>query len=236
MTGPAFSVFLPSYNKPWYVRDAIGSVLDQDCTDFELWVLENSDDDGETRTAVAPLLQDPRVIYEEITLSEEDRIPVRYPTAVLLNRYYPKASGEYIAYISDDDVFDPQCFSRCLAEFAAHPDYHAVWFTMWREQWDASQVRFRAAGSIPAVNAVGAGTGQPKADCRVDGGQVIHRRECVEEVGQPLFPEVMGTAHHADGVFLQKLADLHPLHPIPDRLLTHRCTPLSTWDRPGWRA
>jgi len=230
---PAVSVFLPSYNKPGYVTEAAASVLAQDCGDLELWILENSDDGGATRAALAPLTADPRVIYEEITLGEDERMPRAWTPAVLMNRYYGKAAGELIAYISDDDLWEPNLVSRVLAEFAAHPEHHAVWFTMWRVSWDERQGRFRPAGSIPAVCEVGKGCRQEKADCRVDGGQVVHRRECLDEIPQPWFPPDRATAHHNDGMFLQKLADAHPLHPVPDRLMTHRATPLSSWDKPA---
>ena len=232
--GPAVSVFLPSHNKPEYVADAVASVLAQDCPDFELWVLENSTD-RVTRAVLAPLVRDRRVIYEEITFGESERMPWAWPPAILMNRYYPKAAGQFIAYISDDDVWEPRLLSRCVAEFDARPDYHAVWFTMWRSVWSADLGRFKPAGSIPAVCEVGAGCAQERADCRVDGGQVIHRRECLDEIPPPWFPESGSrqVANHNDGVFLQKLADLHPLHPVPDKLMTHRATPLSWWDTAG---
>ena len=233
MTGPAASVFLPSYGKPQYVGEAIASVLAQEFTDFELWILENCDDGGATRAAVAPYLGDPRIVYEEIGFTEAERAE-RYITAVLLNRYYPKAAGRVIFYISDDDLMEPGCLARCMAELDGHPEQSVVWFTMWRTAWSQQQQRFRPAGSIPAVNAVGVGTGQPQADCRIDGGQVAHRRECLDQIDQPWFPEDRSkyVAMHADGVFLQKLANRYVFHPVPEYLMTHRVTPLSTWDRP----
>ncbi len=229
--GPAFSVFTCSYNKPAYAPDAIASVLAQTCGDFEYWVLENSTDNGETRRAVAPLIADPRVRYEEITLGPDERMPNAWPGSVLLNRYYPKAAGEFILYLSDDDVLRPNCLERVLEEFTAHPDWDAAWFTMWREAWSSSLGRFRPAGSIPAVNLAGVGSGQPQVDCRIDGGQVVHRRSCLEQMDQPLFPEGPATANHGDGWFLQNLANRYPLHPIPDHLMTHRATPVSCWDK-----
>jgi Glycosyl transferase family 2 len=232
VSAPKVTIFTCSYNKPQYAPEAIASVLAQDEPGWEYFILENSDDGGRTRAAIAPLVRDPRIIYQEIDLLPEDRAG-GYVTARLLNEYYGKASGAVIFQLSDDDLLEPSCFSRCLAELAAHPEYSAVWFTMWRTVWDEARGRFRPAGSIPAVNAVGVGTGQYQADCRVDGGQVAHRRECLEQIDPPWFPEGRGTAHHADGVFLQKLANRYPFYPVPDHLLTHRATPLSTWDKPS---
>ena len=232
---PAASVFTCSYNKPDYVGDAIASVLAQEFGDFEYWILENSDDGGKTRAAVAPYLSDPRIVYEEIDLTGEDREGC-YPPAMLLNRYYAKANGRYIFYLSDDDLFEPACLARCVAELDADPAKSVVWFTLWRTVLKGG--RFRPAGSIPAVCEAGRGSRQPKVDCRVDGGQVAHRRECLDLVGWPWFPEEPHwyVARHSDGVFLQKLADLFTFHPIPECLMIHRVTPDSTWDKPAGRS
>src|SRR5215470_565459 len=109
---PLASVFTPSYSKGAYAAEAIRSVLAQDFTDFEYWVLENSDDGGHTRSVIAPLLDDKRVIYQEAEFTPGERAE-RYPPAVLLNRYYPKATGKYIFYLSDDDLLDPRCLRLC---------------------------------------------------------------------------------------------------------------------------
>ena len=77
---PMVSVFLPSYNKGEYAAEAIACVLAQDFTDYELWILENSTD-GTTRETIAPLLDDPRIVYEEITFGPGER-EAAYPTAV----------------------------------------------------------------------------------------------------------------------------------------------------------
>ena len=231
MTGPAVSVFSCSYDKPQYAPEAIASVLAQELADFEYWIIENSDDGGATRAAIAPLLGDPRVIYEEIEFTDAER-EACWPPALLMNRYYAKANGRYILYLSDDDLLEPACLARCAAELDAHPDWHVVWFTLWRTVWKGG--RFRPAGSIPAACEAGRGTRMAKVDCRVDGGQVMHRRECLDKIAQPWFPEdpYWYVARHNDGVFLQKLADEFTFHPIPEPLAVHRVTPLSIWDKP----
>lgn len=228
LTGPLASVFTPSYNKPGYVGQAIASVLAQDYEGaLEYWILENSDDGGATREAVAPFLSDPRVIYEEIEFTPEERAG-SYPTAVLLNRYYPKANGKYIFYLSDDDLLEPSCVRRCVEFLEADPLRAVCWFSM------LITVGGTPTSGIRAAYPVGLGTATPSVDCRVDGGQVAHRKDCLDVLGPPpWFPETPepGTARHADGVFLDRLAAEFTFWDIPDGLLTHRCTPLSTWDK-----
>lgn len=230
MTGPLVSVFTPVHNKAAYAPDAIRSVLAQDMPDFEYWILENSTDSGVTRGAIAPLLNDPRVIYEEIEFTRAERMQC-YPPAVLLNRYMAKAAGEYVCYISDDDVFELSCFRRCVEAFGAGPERMVVWFGVWIAACrGGGEV---PAGAIPADGPLGFGTAETGVDCRIDGGQIMWRRDALEQIERPWYPEtpVPGVACHSDGLMMQKLARRFTFWPVPEFLLTHRRTPLSTWDR-----
>ena len=225
-------MFTPSFNKGTYAAEAIASVLAQEFRDFEYWILENSTDGGNTRGMIAPLLDDPRIRYEEITLTGHERTGC-YPTAVLLNRYYAKAAGKYIFYLSDDDLLEPECLGRCVAFMEAHKDRWVCYFSMRRTSTHAPE--FHPEGPwIAADKPMGAGTFWASVDSRIDGGQIAHRRECLDRIDWPWFPETPdgGVARHADGVFMDRLAEFWTFHPVPGPVLaTHRCTPLSTWDR-----
>ena len=223
---PLASVFTPSFNKGQYVADAIRSVLAQDCADFEYWILENSTD-RVTREVIAPLLGDPRIIYEEIDLDPDERAAC-YPTAMLLNRYYAKAGGRYIFYLSDDDLLEPGCVRRCCEFLEADLARQVCYFSLRVDSVPGGPERW-----IRADAPLGAGTDCPVVDCRIDGGQIAHRRDCLDRVGRPWFPEtpVTDQARHADGLFMQKLAACYTFWPLPEHLATHRRTPLSTWDR-----
>lgn len=227
---PAASVFLPSYNKPQYVTEAIGSVLAQDMPDFELRILENSTDDGATRAAIAPLLGDPRIRYEEIEFTPAERQEV-YITSLLLNSSYPKAEGEYIFYLSDDDLLDPGCLRRAVECLEQDPARMVCWFTLMQRAWNGATGGWRDSGSIDASHHAGLGTAFAVVDCRIDGGQVAYRRQCLDQIPQPWFPEDPhpGVAAHSDGLFLQKLADRWMFYGIPHPGVTHRRTPVSIW-------
>jgi spore maturation protein CgeD len=226
---PAASVFTLSHNKGASAADAIASVLRQDFTDFEYWILENSTD-SVTRETIAPLLGDPRIRYEEITLDPAERA-VCYVPAVLLNRYYPKANGKYIFYLSDDDLLNPGCVRRCTEFLDADPSRQVCYFSHHHQTWYAGA--FMDHGSIMTAGALGAGTGNPVVDCRIDGGQIVHTRECLDFLDQPWFPEEPDPvlACHADGRFMQRLADRFTFWPLPEVLGTKRRTELSLWDR-----
>ena len=62
MPTPRFSILLPTKNRSIIVGDAIRSVLEQTCPDWELVVSDNDDSDTATRDVVAEF-DDPRIRY-----------------------------------------------------------------------------------------------------------------------------------------------------------------------------
>lgn len=217
------SVFLPSFNKPEYVIDAIDSVLSQTHQDLELWVLENSND-GVTRDVIkeSPYMADTRVMYVEIDFTDKQR-NTAYVTSVLCNEYFDRANGKYIFYISDDDVIDPRCF-----ELMAQEDKDVVFHTQKvvkgsGNEWELVSVR-------AADREIGLGTGIVP-DCYIDGGQILFKKECLKRIERPYFETNMFHAHHMDGLFMNKLAEKYVFYPVNYELSTHRITEKSLWTR-----
>lgn len=233
---PRISVFLPSHNKGGFAVEAVKSVLEQDFDDYELWILENSTDDGRTRGLLRKFidLDDPRIIFEEITVAQEIR-DTKAPCPWLLNQYYPRARGELIFYISDDDLFLPGVFRESAQYFDEHPDHHALYFSMgrtvatrpgegkeWRERWAAIRADMpRTAGAL---------------DCCIDGGQAAYRKHVLRAIGQPYFYDGLGDeAAHCDGVHLNAIGRTGVVfYPLPVAGLIHRHTPVSTWTKAPW--
>ena len=93
---PKVSVLIPSYNHEKYVKEAIGSVLNQTFQDFELIIT----DDGSTDRTVDKIKEfdDERI---QLYVFEENQ---GAPNA--MNHCIKKAKGEYIAYVSSDDVWE----------------------------------------------------------------------------------------------------------------------------------
>lgn len=230
---PRISVFLPSHNKGGFAVEAVRSVLEQDFTDYELWILENSTDDGRTRRLLQKFtdLSDPRVIFEEITVPEDIR-SVHAPCPWLLNQYYPRANGEIILYLSDDDLFLPGIFNEVIKHFDSNQAHDALYFhmarttaekpgegTSWRDRWAAIAADMpRTAGAL---------------DCCIDGGQAAYKKSVLNEIGQPYFYDGLGDeAPHCDGVHLNKIGRAgYVFHPLKVRGLIHRHTPSSTWTK-----
>jgi glycosyltransferase involved in cell wall biosynthesis len=229
------SVFLPSFNKGLYVLDAMRSVFAQTMRDWELWILENSND-GETHKIVEAELArlSPKrrfkVHYERLEGEEiEYRRANSYITCWLLNVYYPEAGGEHIFYLSDDDLIDPECLGVMAAELDQNPGYHVVYAGL-------RHAVPSGPGDIGPFSDMGIPALDPKTfpgsvDCHIDGGQVMHRKTCLDHLVFPYFQET-GTPEelrHCDGIFLERLVGRFVFHPIPRYLITHRWTDKSVW-------
>lgn len=93
MNVPAVSVIIPTYNRSRYIADAIGSILAQDFTDFELVIVDDGSID-ETATIVGSFA-DPRI---RLVRHERNRgIPAARNTGL------DEARGEFIAWLDSDD-------------------------------------------------------------------------------------------------------------------------------------
>jgi glycosyltransferase involved in cell wall biosynthesis len=231
-TSPAVSVFMPSYNKGAYAIDGIRSIFNQSRTDWELWILENSTDGGLTRSLLREFLASEapagKVHYEKIDVPDRIRQTRVVPTW-LLNTYYPDASGRYIFYISDDDLAMPTCFEQAAGFLDQNPDIGACWFSLRRTTASHPGDPGRFDGEVITADGV---RGLHTVCDRVDGGQIMHRKSCLDEMTWPWFEENPGiAAGHWDGLFMDKLVVNHPLHPVPEApfLVTHRHTPISMY-------
>lgn len=235
---PKVSVFLPSYNKGRYVLDAMRSVFRQTRTDWELWIIENSND-GETHKLVEAELEYWRALpnqihYERLEGEEiENKRAYTYITSWLMNVYYPEANGEYIFYLSDDDLIDPECFEVMAGELDSHPDRAIVYAGLRTvASTEPGQTGPFPDSGIPAKDELSF-TGS--VDSRVDGGQVMHRKICLDALVHPYFEEIPDPtiARHADGIFLERLIGRFTFYPIDRYLITHRWTSKSQWARIG---
>lgn len=97
---PLFSVIIPSYGRPRFLREAVDSVLAQTVEDFECIVV----DDATPEPLEVP--QDPRVHL------------VRRETngghAAARNTGLQRARGRYVTFLDDDDLYSPDRLAMAL--------------------------------------------------------------------------------------------------------------------------
>ena len=93
MSAPAFSVILPTVDRPELLREAVESVLAQSVPDFEVVVV------GHGPPGDAGLPADPRIRWV--------RLPARNGPAAARNVGLAEARGRNICFLDDDDLYTP---------------------------------------------------------------------------------------------------------------------------------
>ena len=229
------SVLTPSFNKPEHLPEAIQSVLNQTLDDFEYIIIDNSTD----RNAKAAIKgigntlarHDKRIKFwfEDMESTRDSGI---YPTAQLINRFYEHhAQGDYLFYLSDDDILKPNCFEELAAVLDSDDKYKVAYCNI--DQQRERIFGWKDMGLMPCKVTDGVLTHVNTVDCYMDGGQALFKRECLKELEQPYYPTSYkeNIANHCDGIFLQKLLDKFSFYPVKnkDPLVTHRRTKKSKW-------
>jgi glycosyltransferase involved in cell wall biosynthesis len=111
---PLVSICIPAYARPQELERAIMSVLEQDVTDVEVVV---GDDSGDLESVVQRI-NDRRVVY----VRNEPRLGMAENWNAMLDR----ARGRYLGLLMDDDYYLPGFLSEVMQAFSAAPDVGLV--------------------------------------------------------------------------------------------------------------
>ncbi len=113
---PLVSVITTTYNRAHYLEEALRSAALQTCEDLEIIVSDDSDGEnaGNDVRAVLGRLGDSRVRYRR----NERRLGVAINTLAASR----DARGRYIAYLNDDDSWEPDFLSTLLPRIEADPE------------------------------------------------------------------------------------------------------------------
>jgi glycosyltransferase involved in cell wall biosynthesis len=113
MSSPRVSIGLPVYNGARFLRQALDSLLAQDCTDFELIISDNASTDGTPQICADYAARDPRVRYHR---AGENRGAVWNHRRVV-----ELARGRFFKWAAHDDECAPQMLRRCVETLASAP-------------------------------------------------------------------------------------------------------------------
>jgi glycosyltransferase involved in cell wall biosynthesis len=109
MNSPVISCIVPVFNAERYLRETLDSVMGQTYRPLEIIVA----DDGSTdATASVVAAYGDRVRY----LLQPNGGP-----AAARNLGLRAVSGEFVAFIDQDDLWNPEKLARQMARFQAHP-------------------------------------------------------------------------------------------------------------------
>ncbi len=115
---PLVSVVLRTYKRPDIVGRAIESVLEQTYENFELLVIDDHSPDETPEIVREYEAQDERLRYIR---NEENRGHV-----TTLNIACREATGEYVAFLDDDDVWLPEKLAAQVARLEELPEEYAM--------------------------------------------------------------------------------------------------------------
>jgi glycosyltransferase involved in cell wall biosynthesis len=110
MRHPTFSVAMPVHNGANYLRAALDSLLAQSSADFELVASDNASSDSTPEILADYAKRDSRFRCSRT----EELLPVTEN----FNRAGSLAQGQWILFLSHDDLLKPTCFERLTAALA----------------------------------------------------------------------------------------------------------------------
>ncbi len=113
---PLVSIIMPAHNAAAFIGDAIGSVLAQTYTNWELLVIDDASTDGTGE--IVRGFQDERIRYFPV-----ERIGS--PSGVR-NVGLKNTRGELIAFLDADDLYYPDSLEKLACPLLTHPEYTAV--------------------------------------------------------------------------------------------------------------
>ena len=116
MKAPTITIVTPSFNQGQFIEETLRSVLDQGLPDLEYIVI-----DGGSSDSTVEILQryEGRLAH---WVSEPD-----LGQADALNKGFSVGTGEIVGYLNSDDLYEPGCLARVVADFRSGPDraWHA---------------------------------------------------------------------------------------------------------------
>lgn len=101
---PKITVGLPTYNRADLLKECLGSILSQSCSDFEVVVSDNCSTDS--TSAVMRAFRDPRIRYY--------RNQTNIGPIANMNRCLDLARGRYLVIAHDDDLYAAEFLARAV--------------------------------------------------------------------------------------------------------------------------
>lgn len=117
---PLVSILIPTYNRPYYFKQALKSALNQAYSNIEIIVCDNSDND-KTEQIVNRFLSGPNGSKIKYKRNSTNIGPIANQQQCL-----DLAKGEYINYLMDDDLFHPNKLEAMMEYFLKYSNLALV--------------------------------------------------------------------------------------------------------------
>ena len=125
---PIVSIIIPTFERPYYFRLALESVLAQTYRNLDIFITDNSHNTETAEMMRRDFSDDPRIHYEH---HPSYGVYENWARA----RSYNNPNAPYVNWLMDDDLFMPDKIALMMDAFFANPDLSIV--TSYRELIDA---------------------------------------------------------------------------------------------------
>ncbi len=115
MNSPKVSIIIPTYNRTEYLKKAIQSALNQTYKEIEVIVVDDNKNKPEIREWVEMLMKE----YPQVLYVQNDK---NLGGGRNRNRGIEAATGELIAFLDDDDYFEPDKIQMQTECYQSHAD------------------------------------------------------------------------------------------------------------------
>lgn len=112
------SIVLPVYNGARYLNESIESIISQTYSNWELLILDDCSTDNTADIAIQYSNKDKRIKYYK---NEKN---LRLPRN--LNKGFSLASGYYLTWTSDDNIYKPYALEKMINKLKEKPGAHFV--------------------------------------------------------------------------------------------------------------
>lgn len=207
---PRVSVLLTSYNRPAMLAEAVESVLAQTYPHWELLVLDDNSSDPDVPQVLARYWNQPgvRIIKSDVAPADR-RATARYAT--MINLGLQIATGEYITYLCDDDLYKPRRLELMAAKLAEGHDV----------VYGSQEMLTQAGDGWQQTGIRPAGAPLTRASCIVDHSSVMHTAAAGQIVGG--WDDSPANWRMADAMFWDRLTGAgYVFHPVPEVTDVHR--------------
>ena len=194
---PRVSIVVPNYNYGRFIAETLDSVIGQTFTDWELIVVDDNSTD-ESRKIVEGFIQ--RHPERRISLVINSQGPARGATSgtpTPINIGIRQMHGDYFAWLSSDDIFEPDKLEAQVRFLDENPAVGLV-----HTAYVAIDANGRQIGDFHPPNEFETDAFTALLDGNfINGNTVLIRRDVLEEVGpfletDPEFPELWRVAEY----------------------------------------
>ena len=206
------SIILTSYNKPKTLAGAIESVIKQTFPNWELYIMDDNSN-KETVQVINRYLYDPRIYYINSNIKDGERYKTtRYAT--LINKAIPKIKGEFITYLTDDNVFLQDRLEKMVTIFVQNPSIDIVYsqqMVKWIDETGQVVQQFVRKTKGVLNNPVGL----------VDHCSIMHTRKIIEKIYKhygSYWDDDPAYWFNGDAAFWNRLTKFSSFFPIPQTL------------------